>query len=198
MHLHAARPAARPRRCPGCTSASSGSAGCQGVQGPAGRHPAADGRLAVGRSVAGPVGRHRGPRGHRPDGRGVPAGAGRDPARRRDRGRAERRRRAHAERGLRVGRDGDPHPARGRRQPVRAAQQGRRDDPRAGVPPAAGADALGRGPALGLDPRRPAAGLHGLPRPGEPDVLAADVHDAARLGHADRHGGAADRSASSG
>ena len=40
------------------------------------------------------------------------------------------RRRAHGQRGLRLGRHGHPHPARGRRQPVRAAHDRGRDDDR--------------------------------------------------------------------
>ena len=56
----------------------------------------------------------------------VPPRDHRAAARRRDRGLARDRRRADGERRLQVGRDGDPHPARGRRQPGRAAAQRRR------------------------------------------------------------------------
>ena len=59
-------PGPRRLRCPGSTWASAGPA-AQGVQRRPARHPAADVRLAGGRSVAGPVGRHHRPRGQRAD-----------------------------------------------------------------------------------------------------------------------------------
>ncbi len=101
----------------------------QEVQGPARRHLAADVGSVVRRSLAGPGLRHRRARGKRPCRRRVPSRADGDPPRCGDRGSPDGRRRPHAERRLRVGGDGHPHPARGRWQPGRAAQQGGRDHP---------------------------------------------------------------------
>ena len=63
--------------------------------------------------------------------RRVPSGDHRAAARCRDRGLAGHRRRPDGQRRLQVGRDGHPHPARGRRQPLRAASQRRGDLARA-------------------------------------------------------------------
>ena len=93
----------------------------QGVPRQPPRHPPADLRFAGRRSLARAVDGHRGPRGHRAGGVGVQAGADRDPAGRPARGRSGRSGRAVREQGLRVGGDGDQDPARGRRQPGRAA-----------------------------------------------------------------------------
>ena len=103
----------------------------EGVQPGPRRHPAADGRQPVGRSLAGPVRRHRGARGPGADRRRVQARAHRDPPGRPARGRARRGRRADGQQGLRLGGHGHPDPARGGRQPVGAAQQRRRDPARA-------------------------------------------------------------------
>ena len=119
--------------------------------------------------------------GTEPDRWRVPACPDRDQARSRDRGRAGRHRRPHGVQGLRVGRDGDPHPARGRRQPGRAAQPGRRDHSRARVPRAPGADPVRRGAPVGVDPRWAAAGLHAVPADGQPDVPQAPVQRDPRL-----------------
>ena len=79
---------------------------------------------AVSQEVAEPMGLGAAPGGHR--------GPPRPPAR----GGARRRRRAHGQPRLRLGGHGHPHPARGRRQPRRAAaDRGRDDDPaRAAAP----------------------------------------------------------------
>ena len=78
------------------------------------------GSLSAG-PVPGAVDRHDRPRGRRADRQRVPARRRRDPARRHPRGLDGGRGRADGEPRLRLGRDGDPDPARGRRQPGRAA-----------------------------------------------------------------------------
>ncbi len=108
-----------------------GVAADQGVQRSARADPPGHRRCAPGRSVAAPGGRHGRPGGSGADGVGVPPGDHRAAARCRDRGLAGHRRRADGQRRLQVGRDGDPHPARGRRQPRRAAAQRRGDPARA-------------------------------------------------------------------
>ena len=62
----------------------------------------------------------------------------------------------HGEPGLRVGRHGDPHPAGGRRQPGRAADDRRRDDDRPRAPAPRGRGAHRRGQDQRHRPRHPA------------------------------------------
>ena len=68
------------------------------------------------------------------------------------------------QRGLRLGRDGGPHPARGRRQPGRADPHRVHHPARAGVPAPTGSGPVGRRSAVGLDPLPDAAALPRLPR----------------------------------
>ena len=65
--------------------------------------------------------------------------------------------------GLRLGRDGHQHPAPGRWQPGRAARDGGRHDPRARVHAPSGRRPGGRGQAVGVRARRPAAAVLHLP-----------------------------------
>ena len=84
--------------------------------------------------------------------------------------------------GLRVGRDGDPDPARGRRQPGRAAAHGRRDAARARVPPPPRPRPVRGRPALGCyDPRRAAARVPRLPGAEQVGLRQAALHDADRV-----------------
>ena len=78
-----------------------------------------DGRRPPGRPVAAAGRGQRGPRGARADGRRAAARPGRAAARHRHLRRPRGRRAADGERGLRLGRHGHPHPARGRWQPGR-------------------------------------------------------------------------------
>ena len=163
----APRPAAAslPTRCSAWSSAwllpwalphRQGVAAHVGLPRAAAGHPAAGRRQPVGRLLHAAGDGHRRPGGPAADHRRVQPRAGRGAARRPDRGRAGRRRRADEEQGLRLGRDGHPDPARGRRQPRRAADHGGGDPARARAAAPPGAGALGRGPAVGVDPR-PAA-----------------------------------------
>ena len=101
--------------------------GVGAVRRPVGRHPAAHRRQPAQRSRAAPGGRHRGRGDGVADARGVPPHRRRDAARQEPARRAPRDRRAHAQRGLRVGRPSDRHPPRGGRRPRRGARHRGRD-----------------------------------------------------------------------
>ena len=128
-----------------------------GVREPAARHAAAAGRQPVRRLLAAAGDRRR-----RPGGltsrwpRSSTARSSRPASACRSRTRSTRRRRPDGQHRLRLGRHGDPHPARGRRQPRRGAHHRRRHAARARAAAPPGPGALGRGPALGAGSSRPA------------------------------------------
>ena len=98
----------------------------QGVRLRPGRHAPADVRQPLRRPLPRPVRRHHRPRGRRADHQRVQAGDRGEPPRRAAGGLPGAGRRADAEPRLRMGRDGHQDPARGRRQPGRAAAHGGR------------------------------------------------------------------------
>ena len=110
----------------------------EGVQQPARRLPAADGRQPQGRALARAGPRHRRAGGPGAAVRRVQARSRGDQARRPHRGRARVDRVEDGERRLRVDGHGDPHPARGRRKPRRAAAERGRHVARARLPPSPG------------------------------------------------------------